>query len=241
VSLFERFQNQLSYLKDVSAESAMVAVKSFFKEDLKAANIFAVSVGPNTRPEDLPKVSRIYELAQHRQSLDFFVQGQSGYARLAERNTDIVYWFPVSIENKGTQWLVVEDCPINLSGSDYLLGLGRFAGLISGLLERVEVRDRELEQMRTFAQLSSLARQVAHDIRSPLAALDVGLSDLGELPENKRILVRTAVNRIKDIANNLLNQNKAESLVNSLEMTSITTNSARNTNVLPAAQYSQNF
>jgi len=52
--------------------------------------------------------------------------------------------------------------------------------------------------------------QVAHDIRSPLAALNTALKDLKELPEQKRILIRNATRRISDIANNLLVKYKAK-------------------------------
>jgi signal transduction histidine kinase len=54
----------------------------------------------------------------------------------------------------------------------------------------------------------NLARQVAHDIRSPLTALDMVMSKSQSLPEDERKIVRHAVRRIHDIANNLLIQNK---------------------------------
>jgi signal transduction histidine kinase len=60
-------------------------------------------------------------------------------------------------------------------------------------------------QMASFAKLSA---QVAHDIRSPLAALDSVLKDISQLPEEKRIIVRSAVGRIRDIANNLIEKNR---------------------------------
>ncbi len=53
-----------------------------------------------------------------------------------------------------------------------------------------------------------IAQQVAHDIRSPLAALEVAAGDVSHLPEDKRILIRGAVGRIRDIANSLLDRNR---------------------------------
>lgn len=74
---------------------------------------------------------------------------------------------------------------------------------IRELFERVELNTKE-------AALAKIASQVAHDIRSPLAALDSILSDLSQLPEEKRIITRNAIGRIRDIANNLLLQNRNE-------------------------------
>lgn len=54
------------------------------------------------------------------------------------------------------------------------------------------------------AEIEELSRQVAHDIRSPLSALNLLLSDLSELPEKKRLLLRSAISRIKEIANDLV-------------------------------------
>lgn len=53
-----------------------------------------------------------------------------------------------------------------------------------------------------------IAKQVSHDIRSPLSALTLLMGSLQTLPEDKRILVRNAVNRINDIANTLLSKSK---------------------------------
>jgi signal transduction histidine kinase len=61
---------------------------------------------------------------------------------------------------------------------------------------------------REDARLAELATQVAHDIRSPLAALDSVMRDLSQLPEEKRSIVRSAVSRIRDIANDLVERNR---------------------------------
>lgn len=61
------------------------------------------------------------------------------------------------------------------------------------------------------------AKQVAHDIRSPLAALNTVLLDIPSMKENKRILIKNALNRINDIANNLLFH--AKSNIHSIENT----------------------
>ena len=66
-------------------------------------------------------------------------------------------------------------------------------------------KKREIETAKKQA-LFELAEQVAHDIRSPLAALKTFEADLPEISEDKRANVRKAVSRIGDIANDLLNK-----------------------------------
>jgi signal transduction histidine kinase len=63
----------------------------------------------------------------------------------------------------------------------------------------------EAERDRSVARV---ATQVAHDIRSPLAALNVALGDLAKPSEETRTLVRSAIFRIQDIANHLLYRNR---------------------------------
>ncbi len=66
----------------------------------------------------------------------------------------------------------------------------------------------ELEENKKFEMLSQIAAQVSHDIRSPLAALNVILGQIQNIPEDKRIVLRTAVGRINDISNDLLEKSK---------------------------------
>ncbi|TAK74272.1 MAG: HAMP domain-containing histidine kinase [Gammaproteobacteria bacterium] len=74
---------------------------------------------------------------------------------------------------------------------------------ITTLLKSAEERSRE-------AALGQIATQVAHDIRSPLLVLNVETDDLFSIPEKKRIAIRGAIQRVNDIANNLLSQYKQE-------------------------------
>lgn len=85
--------------------------------------------------------------------------------------------------------------------------------------ERLKFENLHLEnemQRQLLAEhekYTQLATQVAHDIRSPLAALNTALKLLSQLPEQERIILRNAVQRINDIANNLLIQYKHRDLV----------------------------
>lgn len=66
-------------------------------------------------------------------------------------------------------------------------------------------------EMDVAKHIEATARQVAHDIRSPLAALEVCVRDLTNLPESRRSILRASVNRLRDIAN-LLHHKRVENL-----------------------------
>lgn len=72
------------------------------------------------------------------------------------------------------------------------------------IIELLKERERSAEAIA----LSKLSAQVAHDIRSPLTALDSVLTDVSQIAEEKRILLRRSISRIRDIANNLLEKNR---------------------------------
>jgi len=70
------------------------------------------------------------------------------------------------------------------------------------------LREQKLrDEQRLLEQLRRVQAQVAHDIRSPLAALHVALSTLGDgVPEDSRRVLRSAAGRIRDIANDLVEE-----------------------------------
>ena len=70
---------------------------------------------------------------------------------------------------------------------------------------RNEVRQSELKIAMTRAEM---ANQVAHDIRSPLATLRVVTARSEQLPAEERGLVESAVERIHEIAKQLLRSNR---------------------------------
>lgn len=93
------------------------------------------------------------------------------------------------------------DLRLGVRGRDEI---GVLAERFDEMLERLNASQADLASAQTEKALVDLARQVAHDIRSPLAALDSVVGKVVQIPEDDRILIRSAVNRIKDIANDLL-------------------------------------
>lgn len=78
----------------------------------------------------------------------------------------------------------------------------------NGLIGKVHELSAKEAQRIELLSYSQVADQVSHDIRSPLAALNMVLKSLKDLPEEMRIILRSAAQRITDITNELQNQNK---------------------------------
>ncbi len=73
---------------------------------------------------------------------------------------------------------------------------------IQPLLERLLNLSAEYAKADGDIRVAKVARQVAHDIRSPLAALEMS-SASKNIPESERVIIRMATTRIRDIANDL--------------------------------------
>ncbi|MBF0364198.1 MAG: HAMP domain-containing histidine kinase [Oligoflexia bacterium] len=95
------------------------------------------------------------------------------------------------------------------SGNEKLFEINKLIEAVnsySALIE--EKKSIEISSEKAMA-LSKMARQVSHDVRSPLAALNMIIrQNLKELPEETRISIRQQIDRIQDIANSLLIKNK---------------------------------
>lgn len=76
------------------------------------------------------------------------------------------------------------------------------------LLIESEEKNKNISALEKNATIIDLSKQVSHDIRSPLAALNMVIGDLDQVADDKRILIRNSVNRINDIANTLLTKSK---------------------------------
>lgn len=105
--------------------------------------------------------------------------------------------------------LLAGKLPVSLPAS----GIGFLSFFVGSIFFAIaEDRERVIAGVRlevaAQVEVAALASQVAHDIRSPLAALELLVSDLDSLPEPKRILAREAAQRINDIANGLLARNR---------------------------------
>ena len=92
----------------------------------------------------------------------------------------------------------------SLELNDVATALAQMAEKLKSVLR--QQKDSQIRSERAAA-IGEISRQVAHDIRSPLTALTMVVDELSGLPEEQRIILRSAAVRIKDIANNLIHQN----------------------------------
>lgn len=76
-------------------------------------------------------------------------------------------------------------------------------------LERTAEKERQKIRQEANDKLNRLAAQFAHDIRSPIAALDAAVGNLIKEPEDTSYLIRAVAARINEIANTLLKSNSS--------------------------------
>jgi signal transduction histidine kinase len=70
-----------------------------------------------------------------------------------------------------------------------------------------QIKDLEISKLNA---LSNLSRQVGHDIKSPLSVLNLAISNFDGIDPNRSKIVASAINRINDIASDLLKGSKSD-------------------------------
>lgn len=79
---------------------------------------------------------------------------------------------------------------------------------IIALREKIVANEKLASEILLAQRMNELTSQVSHDIRSPLSALNLMINHLSQIPEDSRTIIRSAVSRINDIANQLLLKSK---------------------------------
>lgn len=83
-----------------------------------------------------------------------------------------------------------------------------YLGVLKDMKELTAINEQKTAQIRIGDALTNLSKQVSHDIRSPLTALNMMLGQMTQLPEQQRVMMRGAISRINDIANELLTKGR---------------------------------
>jgi PAS domain S-box-containing protein len=82
-------------------------------------------------------------------------------------------------------------------------------GVCLDVRERQEADRLKQEKLEEQEKFTKTVLQVVHDIRSPLMVIDILAGEASHFPEEERIMLRNSVQRINDIASNLMNNYKS--------------------------------
>ena len=78
-----------------------------------------------------------------------------------------------------------------------------FKNIVQSKVVQEQYKD-QLVDFRSTEKSAELARQIAHDIRSPLSALNMLIPTLNNIPEEKKVVILESLSRINDMASALL-------------------------------------
>ena len=210
------FSIQVSYEKSVS-----LTIQALVNQESVASNPYSITQGlENLESIGLIKCSKLAHNKSHVVYLDtsfksachtgfFQLNGRALSSQVKAINGEI--WNIDVISNNSAEfylmlWLV-RFLAIALGLSLFKLHLWRMNSLLNEKNLEIAKQDLKVESANRIAQIAS---QVSHDIRSPLAALKMALEEVENIPSDYRNMIRMSVQRINDIANNLLNDNKAK-------------------------------
>lgn len=84
--------------------------------------------------------------------------------------------------------------------------------LITALV--IATKKAEEEKRQNEIKMSKLARQMSHDIRSPLATLNTVIAEISGIPDDMNLLLSKSISRINEISNSLLQKNRNEIYIN---------------------------
>lgn len=89
---------------------------------------------------------------------------------------------------------------VDIHGKDEISELAEHFNQMTATVAEAHQTKLDMEKAKA---LEKLTKQVAHDLGSPLISLNTCLSKLSQIPENTRLIIREAIIRIRDIANDL--------------------------------------
>jgi signal transduction histidine kinase len=115
----------------------------------------------------------------------------------------------VSMLERLEESLFSEESPVGNLPASRIAGWSARAGRILEqrvleLRSMVERAQKEYADSKSEAEVGKIAQHAAHDIRAPLAVIDFVSRNLSQLPEGERVLLRNAIQRFREIADDLL-------------------------------------
>jgi len=114
----------------------------------------------------------------------------------------------------------LENCRLILGDKDSL-EISHLCDGIEQLSENWRSYRRELSKNQKLQGINRSSRLLAHDIKSPIGAVKVGLSFLHEKPEQGRILAEKGVKRIEKLLNDIIERDETYSLAGKMEQVEV--------------------
>ena len=128
----------------------------------------------------------------------------------ALRSTGLVFLFLTNVNDNLNDLRIVSTTPLMQLGLGIFIALMIFDQILG--LKRSWARFFMKEaQLEIDAAIGKQALQIAHDLRSPIESLNVGLNQLKNVPKNEEQNLRIALKRIHEVCDSLLGKtNKVE-------------------------------
>jgi len=124
--------------------------------------------------------------------------------------------FTSKIQNFALKILELQENPKAIDQAEIMTELKPVVGKIKELIEQNN-RNNKFDQQNLKVDL---ARQLAHDIRAPLSALNILVSTLSDIPKEKMEIFQGSIERINRIAIDLLTENKKTAVLKSFDLVS---------------------
>jgi signal transduction histidine kinase len=121
-----------------------------------------------------------------------------------------VFFFVLSFRNRVEKDIILPFIE-SVSGNKSAIDNIKIEEIVKVFKLKEEIAENEKENLLSEALIAQ-SMQVSHDIRSPLAALKMAIEEVDQIHPDFRHLIRSSVQRINDIANNLLSTNKGKSI-----------------------------
>ena len=116
----------------------------------------------------------------------------------------LVYRIAIVAENvEGIDRLGQERRRVTIEGNDEISFLSK---RFDQLLDHLAVAQNELVTSQKKAAVSEIAREVSHNIRSPISSLEGLLKRMKNLTDNERSIFRSSLREVKDLADKLHGQ-----------------------------------
>jgi signal transduction histidine kinase len=96
----------------------------------------------------------------------------------------------------------------------------------SAMTDSIEKAEKTIKSQVQTEAMYRVSSQLAHDIRSPLSALNMAMDSLTQIPTTEKKIITNAIQRINDIANDLLKKGDGDNSTKELQLSEVSISQA---------------